>query len=76
MEFFCVLSVGGSLASYKVKTEDERTFQAVLHNNHGDRTDIPSQLFLCKKEADWQVNPVHDKVVKSLINAIEMDRQE
>lgn len=73
MEFFCVLSVGGSLASYHVQRESDKAYKAVLRTNNGKRDDIPAEIALTKKEDNWQAQPWHDEVVKSLIHAIESD---
>lgn len=75
MEFFCVLSVGGSLASYHVQGGRDTTYRAVLRTNNGKRDDIPAEINL-KKEADnWQAQPWHPEIVQSLILAIESNGQ-
>lgn len=71
MEFFCVLSVGGSLASYHVQKEDELAYKAVLRNTNGKRDDIPAEISLNKVGDKWLAAPQHDDVVQSLIHAIE-----
>jgi hypothetical protein len=75
MEFFCVLSVGGSLASYHVQQESEKTYKAVLRTNNGDRNDIPAQISLQKDTTSWQAEPWHNEIVQSLIHAIETNGQ-
>jgi hypothetical protein len=71
MDFFCVLSVGGSLASYHVQKESERTYKAVLRNNNGQRDDIPAEISLEKGPDGWQAQPWHEEIVSSLIHAVE-----
>lgn len=72
MEFFCVLSVGGSLASYQVQKESEaEEYRAVLRTNNGKRDDIPLEIMLKKVVDNWQAEPWHDEIVQSLIHAIE-----
>lgn len=71
MDFFCVLSVGGSLASYHVHKESDKAYKAVLRTNNGRRDDIPAQISLKKEGDNWQAEPWHDEIVKSLIHAIE-----
>jgi len=71
MEFFCVLSVGGSLASYQVQQESEKRYRAVLRNTNGKRDDISAAIVLTKEDEAWQASPPHDEIVPSLIHAIE-----
>jgi hypothetical protein len=71
MEFFCVLSVSGSLASYQVNQETEGAYKAVLRTGIVRRDDIPAEISLQRKEEKWQAEPWHDEIVKSLIHAIE-----
>lgn len=71
MEFFCVLSVSGSLASYQVQKSSEVAYKAVLRTANGKRNDIPAEISLYKDSHGWQANPHHDEVVQSLIHAIE-----
>lgn len=71
MEFFCVLSVGGSLASYGVQQEGAAAFKAVLRPQNGRRDDLPAEIVLQKQEGEWQAEPWHSEVVPGLINAIE-----
>ena len=71
MEFFCVLSVDGSLATYLVKKESDLKYSAVLRPTNGKREDIPSQILLEKGDTDWQAQPPHDEIVKGLLHAIE-----
>lgn len=71
MEFICVLSVGGSLASYQVRKESENKYSAVLRTNNGKRDDIPAELILEKNGAGWQAQPWHQEIVSGLIHAIE-----
>lgn len=75
MEFYCVLSVGGSLAPYHVQKTDEATYKAVLRTTNGKRSDIPAEIILQKKEGTWQGQPPHDEIVHGLANAIETDGQ-
>lgn len=75
MEFYCVLSVGGSLASYKVQKEDNERYKAVLRTNNGRREDIPAEIILQKNKGHWTAQPPHDEIVKSLIHAIESNGQ-
>jgi hypothetical protein len=71
MEFFCVMSVDGSLASYLVKKESDAMYKASLRANNGKRDDLPSEIILEKKENGWQAQPMRDDLVQSLILAIE-----
>ena len=71
MEFICVLSVGGSLASYHVQREGENRFKAVLRTNNGTRNDIPVEINLEKNKSNWEGRPWHQEIVSGLINAIE-----
>jgi hypothetical protein len=71
MEFFCVLSVDGSLASYHVQKESDVAYKAVLRTNNGKRDDIPAEIALEKGTDEWQAQPWHDEIVNSLIHAIE-----
>ena len=75
MEFYCVLSVDGSLASYHVKRESETMYKAVLRTNNGQRDDIPAEIILTKKSNEWQAEPRHENLVQSLIHAIEANGQ-
>lgn len=70
MEFFCVLSVGGSLASYHLQQIDETTFIAVLKTGSKD-TGIPSEMTLRKNGSTWQAQPHHEEIVTGLVHAIE-----
>ncbi|HET7899495.1 MAG TPA: hypothetical protein VFL47_17530 [Flavisolibacter sp.] len=71
MEFFCVLSVSGSLASYQVKREQEDLYEAVLWANNGQRDDIPAEFTVKKEGSNWHVQPWHDEIANGLIRAIE-----
>lgn len=71
MEFFCVLSVGGSLASYHVQTENKVAYKAILRPGNGKREDIPDKISLKKENDTWQAEPWHDEIVRGLIQAIE-----
>jgi len=71
MEFFCVLSIGGSLASYQVQKESEGIYKAVLRTNNGQRDDVPAEIGLRKEASGWQAEPWHQEIVTGLINAIE-----
>ena len=75
MEFYCVLSVGGSLASYLVKRESEAFYKAVLRTNNGQRDDIPAEIMLTKDGGEWQAAPWHNEIVQSLVHAIEANGQ-
>ena len=74
MEFICVLSVGGSLASYTVQKELENKFKAVLRSNNGTRNDIPPEFLLEKTGDGWKAQPWHEEIVSSLAHAIESSR--
>jgi hypothetical protein len=73
MEFFCVLSVGGSLASYQVEKLTDIEYKAVLRTNSGSRTDVPTEIILSKHAGKWQAEPWHEEIVQSLIHAIEQN---
>lgn len=75
MEFFCVLSIGGSLASYQVRQESKVMYKAVLRANNGKRDDLPTEIVLKKEGDNWQADPWHEELVKSLINAIDNNSQ-
>ena len=72
MEFICVLSVAGSLASYQVRKESENHYSAVLRTNNGKRDDIPAELKLTKEGAEWAAAPWHDEIVPGITHAIDM----
>ena len=71
MEFFCVLSVGGSLASYHLKKVDETTFTAVLKTGSSRDAGIPAEMTLRKNGSAWQAQPHHEEIVTGLVHAIE-----
>jgi hypothetical protein len=71
MEFYCVLSVGGSLASYQLVEENSNSYKAVLRTGSGRRDDVPEQLQLHKENGEWQAEPWHMEVVQALVHAIE-----
>lgn len=71
MEFMCVLSVGGSLATYNVRQKDEGRYSATLRTSNGNRTDIPAEIELQKKGSEWTGSPSNDEIVRGLANAIE-----
>jgi len=72
MEFICVLSVGGTLASYKVRKESDTYYSAELRNNNGQRDDLPAKLTFHKKGTEWQALPWHEEIVSGIMQAIEM----
>jgi len=72
MEFICVLSIGGSLASYQVRKEGENNYSATLRNNSGRRDDIPAELALKKEEGKWMAQPWHEELVTGIGHAIDM----
>jgi len=74
MEFVCVVSVKGSLASYIVQQEPENRFKAVLKNYNGKQDDIPLEFVLQKTADGWEAWPKHDEIVTSLAHAIEANR--
>ena len=73
MEFICVFSVGGSLASYQVKREEENKYKAVLRNSGGKREDVPAQVALEKNGGEWKAVPMHQEVVAGLIHCIDSE---
>ncbi len=73
MEFFCVLSVGGSLASYHVQKINDLAYKAVLRTNSGSRDDVPAEIFLNKHPDKWQAEPWHEDIVPGLVHAIEQN---
>jgi hypothetical protein len=73
MEFICVLSVGGSLASYQVRKEGDTAYSAELRTNNGQRDDLPARLTLRRKGAEWQAQPWHEEIVSGISHAIEMN---
>lgn len=70
-----MMSVGGSLASYHVKQEDDFVFRAVLRTTQGERDDIPPEISLRKMGEDWLAEPAHGEVVPGLIQAIESNHR-
>lgn len=71
MEFFCVLSVDGSLASYRIQGEAGGIFKAFLRQLNGQREDIPAEISLQKGADGWIAHPWHAEVVHGLIDAVE-----
>jgi hypothetical protein len=71
MEFHCVFSISGSLASYHVQKEGDGLYKAVLRSGAGRRDDVPAEIALSKESGNWKAEPWNEEVVKSLINAIE-----
>ncbi|HEV7329840.1 MAG TPA: hypothetical protein VGN63_02275 [Flavisolibacter sp.] len=71
MEFFCVMSVDGSLASYLVSKESDVVYKAVLRTTNGKRDDLPPEIILENAGGTWQAQPWHEEVVQSIILAIE-----
>ncbi|HEX8313701.1 MAG TPA: hypothetical protein VF609_01830 [Flavisolibacter sp.] len=71
MEFICVLSVGGSLASYQVRKEEIDKYTAVLKTNSGKRDDLPGEIRLKKNENGWHGEPWHPEIVTGLGHAID-----
>jgi hypothetical protein len=71
MEFYCVLSVGGSLVTYQVQKTDELTYRAVLRTPNSRRDHVAAEIILQKKEGIWQSQPPDTEVGPGLINAIE-----
>lgn len=71
MEFFCVMSVDGSLASYLVKKESDSVYKAALRSTNGKREDLPSEIILEKTNGSWQAQPWRENLVQSIILAIE-----
>jgi len=69
MEFVCVLSVAGALASYQVYGNGAEDYNAVLRNE--GRTDLPAQMQLRRVEGRWIAEPEHEEVSRALIHCIE-----
>ena len=69
MEFVCVLSVNGSLASYLVQEEEKEEYTAEL-KDADKRRDIPSKMHVCKKDGEWEANPWHEEIGPAIIHAI------
>jgi hypothetical protein len=74
MEFYCVLSVGGSLASYQVVKENDNRYNAALRTGSNRRDDIPQQLQLFREGDEWRAEPWHKEIVQAIIHAIESNR--
>ncbi|RYZ18144.1 MAG: hypothetical protein EOO10_26200 [Chitinophagaceae bacterium] len=72
MEFICVLSIGGSLASYQVRKEGENNYLATLRNNNGKRDDLPAELVLEKEDGKWVAQPWYEELVTGIGHAIDM----
>ncbi|MDQ3279276.1 MAG: hypothetical protein M3Q06_13185 [Bacteroidota bacterium] len=75
MEFFCVMSVGGSLASYHVQKESDIAYKAVLRTTNGSRDDLPGEIMFERTDGTWQAYPWHEEVVQSIILALETNHQ-
>lgn len=73
MEFICVLSVSGSLASYQVRKDGESSYLALLRTANGKRDDIPLEIRLEKQADGWTAAPWHPEIVSGLTHAIEMN---
>lgn len=71
MDFFCVFSANGSLASYRVQRESEGVYKAVLRSDSGQRDDIPAELRLQKGPGGWLASPSHDEIASNLVHALE-----
>ncbi|HEX6333049.1 MAG TPA: hypothetical protein VFZ78_02415 [Flavisolibacter sp.] len=71
MKFICVLSVGGSLVSYTVSSDEGGAFVAELRSSSERRKDLPSCIILRRENGDWKAEPAHDELTPSLIHAIE-----
>jgi len=71
MEFMCALSVDGSLATYRVKKKSENSYAATLRAAKGKQADAPSEITLVKNAAGWTAVPLHEEIVRGLVNAIE-----
>ncbi|WP_162944483.1 hypothetical protein [Flavisolibacter nicotianae] len=71
MDFFCVFSANGSLASYRVQREGEGVYKAVLRSDNGQRDDLPAEIWLQKEPGGWQASPPHDEITSSLVHALE-----
>ena len=74
MEFICVFSVGGSLASYLVKKESETTYRATLRNSQGRENNLPDIVLLERNGEGWKTNQSQPDVVHNLTQAIENNR--
>ena len=72
MEFICVLSVSGSLASYQVRKEGENNYSATLRTNNGKRDDVPTKFYLRKNNGEWLAEPWHEEIVPGITHAIDM----
>ena len=71
VEFMCVLSVGGSLATYRLRQENRSCYSAVLRTTGSKRTDVPAEMLLEKTAAGWSGTPPHEEILRGLANAIE-----
>ncbi|HVF98112.1 MAG TPA: hypothetical protein VM871_12355 [Flavisolibacter sp.] len=71
MEFTCVFSVGGSLATYSVQKEAINQYRATLRADQGSRADIPDRILLEKTGSGWQATPPAEEILKNLVHAIE-----
>jgi hypothetical protein len=71
MEFMCVLSVGGSLATYRLKKESETMYLALLQNATANGADVPAEIILTKIDNAWTGSPQHEEIVRGLGHAIE-----
>lgn len=71
MEFICVISVSGSLASYRITKQSNTAFTASLQSGNGKRQELPERIVLTKEAEGWKANPWHDEIVPSLTHAID-----
>lgn len=76
MDFYCVLSVGGSLATYQVTKESDLKYSAVFRPVNGKREDIPSRILLEKIAGNWQAQPWPEEIVQALLHAIDTNSQQ
>lgn len=72
MEFVCVLSVKGSLASYMVTRENDTTYKAIQKTGNSKREDLPFEIVLEKMGPNaWQAEPWLDELIAGLTRCIE-----
>lgn len=71
MNFICVLSVNGTLASYSITKENEQAYTAVLRSNNLRQEVLPTEIILTKTDGTWVGTPHHPLIVPSIVHAIE-----
>jgi hypothetical protein len=68
----CVMSLEGSLVSYKISKTHDQTYEAVLKSEGRKQAiDIPVKFTLTSMKGNWKVDPENNDIVPALIQCIE-----